>query len=81
MLDGHRLDDHPAHRQAHHVGPLDSVGVEHGEGVVGHVAQPVAGAAVVDGAPANDVDRPTSRLSKRMTWKPRAANISHQASL
>ena len=71
MLDGHRLHDHPAHRQAHDVGPLDAVGVEHGEGVVGHVA--AGGSAAFwssTGAPANDVDRPTSRLSKRMTWKP-----------
>ena len=32
------------------------------------------------GASANDVDRPTSRLSKRITWRPRATNSSHHSS-
>ena len=32
------------------------------------------------GAPAKDVESPTSRLSKRITWNPRAANISHHSS-
>jgi hypothetical protein len=48
VLDRHRLDDHPAHRQAHDVGLGDTEGVEHGERVVGHVAQPVARPLVVD---------------------------------
>ena len=41
MLDGHRLHDHPAHRQAHHVGAVDAHGVEHGDAVGRHVADEV----------------------------------------
>jgi hypothetical protein len=41
VLDGHGLGDHPAHRHAEHVGPVDAEGVEHGDGVGGHVGQQV----------------------------------------
>ncbi len=48
MVDGQLLDDHPAHRQAHHVCGLHVRRVEHGDRVVGHVGEPVARAALVD---------------------------------
>ena len=48
MLDGERLGDHPAHRQAHHVRLFDAVGVEDGDRVIGHVGQQVGLAARTD---------------------------------
>ena len=48
MLDGERLDDHPAHRHTHHVGPLDAVGVEDGDRVTRHVGQRVRRAVFAD---------------------------------
>ena len=44
MVDGEPLHDHPAHRQPHHVGPLDTDGVEHRQHVAGHVGQRVVDA-------------------------------------
>ena len=39
MADGERLGDHPAHRHADDVGPLDAEVVEQTGGVVGHVGE------------------------------------------
>ena len=41
VLDGDRLGDHPAHRRAEDVGPLDAEVVEQADGVGGHVRQRV----------------------------------------
>ena len=81
VLDGHRLGDHPAHRRPDDVGALDAEVVEQADGVGGHVGQRVGhrraaarrrSAAVITAArststPSSLVDRPQSRLSKRMT--------------
>ncbi len=40
-LDRHGLGDHPAHRRADDVGPVDAEVVEQADGVVGHVRQRV----------------------------------------
>ena len=41
MIDRHLLDDHAAHGHARDVGRRDAVGVEHRDGVEGHVGEPV----------------------------------------
>ena len=41
MVDGELLDDHPAHRHPHDMGPVDSQVVEYGHRVGGHVGQVV----------------------------------------
>ena len=85
VADGQRLGDHPAHRDADDVGPLDAEVVEQPGGVVGHVAERgsrtwrTAGTSVarmswrrVGGGAGIFVDSPMSRLSKRITRKPLA---------
>ena len=70
MVDGEALHDHAAHRQAHHVRTLDAGRVEHRYRVARHVGQRVV-------TPSSFDESPVSRLSKRTTWKPWAANFSH----
>ena len=48
VLDRHDLHDHPAHRQAHHVRPLDTDRVEHGDRIGRHVGERVRGTVAVD---------------------------------
>ena len=60
---------------------LDADRVEHGDRVGGHVGERVGRALSSTGASVKCVDRPTSRLSKRITWKPAATNISHHSDL
>ena len=65
----------------------DVEGVEQADGVVGHVGQRVGGGLLVAQRDLPDasaacrrpcVERPTSRLSKRTTWKPRSTSISQK---
>jgi hypothetical protein len=89
MVDRERLGDHPAHRHADHVGLLDVERVEQAGGVGGHVTDAVLGRdgpaaqhrlresePVVGGVEVNSVDNPMSRLSNRITRKPRATSSS-----
>ena len=91
MLDGEGLHDHAAHRQAHHVGPLHPERVEHRHDIGGHVGERVrdlrrftlcraATTPITSGATSEKwVDRPTSRLSMRTTWKPLSTKRWHHS--
>ena len=80
MLDGERLDDHPAHRHTHHVGPVDAVGVEDGECVTRHVGQRVRRSLLADRRVCEVGRQPHVTVVEAVTWKPPATNFSHHAS-
>jgi hypothetical protein len=48
MLQGRNLGDHPAHRHTDEVGGVDAEGVEHADGIGGHVPDPVRRTGPVD---------------------------------
>ena len=89
MLDREQLGDHPAHRHPDDVRRPDIKVVEQPGGVVGHVAERVGRRAwiapkqrprVGTGASRRIVERPMSRLSKRITLKPRPASVRQKSS-
>ena len=66
VADGQRLADHPAHRHADDVGPVDAEVVEQAGGVVGHVADGVAG-----------LGEPPGDASPGISWRRVGGGVRH----
>jgi hypothetical protein len=73
MIQGHFLRDHPAHRHAQHVGPLDAERIEQADGVRRHEAGRVGrvGNRAPPGTPVVEADHPVARAERRHLKRPR----------
>jgi hypothetical protein len=74
-VDGQPLGDRTVQGRARDVRGADTVPVEHGDGVGGHVRQGIGCAAK-----STQADRPVSRWSNRITWRPPATSTSTSSS-